>query len=232
MEIVDFFLWVCIINSIDNDLGQMFRFYSDNFPQDRYRSYEDSLRNVSLVLLNTHFSSTRPRPYVPNMIEVGGLQVKPEPSPLPDDLKKFLDDAKEGAVLFSLGSNAKSTFLPDKTVKVLLKGFSLIKQRVVMKWESDTLEGKPDNVFISKWLPQDDVLAHKNIKLFISHCGYGGVIESKYHGVPILGAPMFADQPAMAEVIVKEGWGRQIELNALTAETLKNEITEIVSNPK
>jgi glucuronosyltransferase len=107
-----------------------------------------------------------------------------------------------------------------------------VKQRVVMKWESDTLEGKPDNVFISKWLPQDDVLAHKNIKLFISHCGYGGLIEAKYHGVPILATPMFADQPANAEIIEKEGWGRKIQLNEITADELRNEINEIITNPK
>jgi glucuronosyltransferase len=184
------------------------------------------------VLLNTHFSSAKPRPYVPNMIEVGGLQVKPNPSPLPEDLKKFLDGAKDGAILFSLGSNAKSTFLPDKTIKVLLKAFSKVKQRVVMKWESDTLEGKPDNVLISKWLPQDDVLAHKNIKLFISHCGYGGLIEAKYHGVPILGVPIFGDQPDNAANIEKEGWGRKIELNTITVDELRSEINEIITNPK
>ena len=90
--------------------------FSYNFPPDRYRSYDDSLKNVSLLLLNTHFSSTKSRPYLPNVIEVGGLQVKPVPSPLPDDLKKFLDEAENGAILFSLGSNAKSTFLPKEVL--------------------------------------------------------------------------------------------------------------------
>jgi UDP:flavonoid glycosyltransferase YjiC (YdhE family) len=145
------------------------------------------MRNVSLVLVNSHFSSYHVRPYLPNVIEVGGLQVKTKADPLPEDLKNFLDNATDGAILFSLGSNAKSSLLPDKVIKELLKTFSQIKQRVVMKWETNTLAGKPDNVFISKWLPQDDILAHKNLKAFISHCGYGGVIEAKYHGVPILG---------------------------------------------
>jgi glucuronosyltransferase len=117
------------------------------------------------------------------MIEAGGLQVKPKPSPLPEDLKKFLDGSKDGAILFSLGSNAKSTFLPQDKVAILLKVFGKIKQRIVMKWESDELPGKPDNVFISDWLPQDDVLAHPNMKAFISHCGLGGVVEAKFHGV-------------------------------------------------
>jgi glucuronosyltransferase len=59
--------------------------FSFNFPSDRYRSYEESLNNISLALLNGHFSTgSALRPYLPNMIEVGGLQVHSTPSPLPE----------------------------------------------------------------------------------------------------------------------------------------------------
>lgn len=190
------------------------------------------MRNVSLILLNIHFSSSVPRPYLPNVIEVGGLQVKSKPSPLPPNLQKFLNDSHDGAILFSLGSNAKSNFLPKETVSMLLGAFRKVKQRVVMKWESDVLEGKPDNVFISKWLPQDDVLAHKNIKAFISHCGYGGLVEAKYHGVPIIAVPFFGDQPANAAMIEQEGWGIKIDLSTTTEDSLKGVIEEIIYNPR
>jgi len=62
----------------------MQNFFSFNFPADKYISFNEALNNVSLILLNTHFSSGMVRPYVPNMIEVGGIQVKPEASPLPE----------------------------------------------------------------------------------------------------------------------------------------------------
>lgn len=68
------------------------------------------------------------------------------------NLKTFLDGATDGAILFSLGSNAKSTFLAKETIKVILSVFSQLKQRVVMKWESNSMEGQPENVFISKWV--------------------------------------------------------------------------------
>lgn len=148
------------------------------------------------------------------------------------DLKTFLDEAKDGAILFSMGSNAKSVYLPAETIKNLLKVFSQLKQRVVMKWESDTLEGKPANVFISKWLPQDDVLAHPNIKLFMSHCGLGGVVEAKHHGVPILGFPLFGDQETNAASVVKEGWGVKVEFGSMTENILKDAIAEVLGNPK
>lgn len=61
---------------------------------------------------------------------------------------------------------------------MLLAVFRKLKQRVIMKWESETLAGKPNNVMINEWLPQDAILAHPNVKLFISHCGLGSVAEA------------------------------------------------------
>ncbi|KAG5674908.1 hypothetical protein PVAND_004853 [Polypedilum vanderplanki] len=206
--------------------------YNDNFPPNRYRSYDETLTNVSAVLINTHFTSAAPRPNLPNLIEVGGLQIKPKNSPLPDNLKNFLNNAKNGAILFSFGSNAKSMYLPEEKIKALLKVFSKLKQRVVMKWESDTLPGKPDNVIISKWLPQDDVLAHSSMRLFISHCGYGGIVEAKYYGVPIIGVPLGGDQASNAKKIVEEGWAIQINFEDLNEETLTEAINEILNNKK
>jgi glucuronosyltransferase len=59
--------------------------FSFNFPSDRYRSYDESLSNVSLALVNSHYGfGAPPRPFLPNLIEVGGLQVKPKASPLPE----------------------------------------------------------------------------------------------------------------------------------------------------
>jgi glucuronosyltransferase len=37
----------------------------------------DIARNTSLLLVNSHFSLNRPRPYVPGIVEVGGLHIKP-----------------------------------------------------------------------------------------------------------------------------------------------------------
>lgn len=101
-----------------------------------------------------------------------------------------------------------------------------------MKWESDSMEGQPENVFISKWLPQDDVLAHPNMKLFISHCGLGGVVESRYHAVPIIGFPLFADQPVNAATIEKEGWAVTVDMTTMTEKSFKATVSEVLGNPK
>lgn len=101
-----------------------------------------------------------------------------------------------------------------------------------MKWESDELEGKPGNVLTSKWLPQDDILAHPNVKLFISHCGLGSVAEANYHGVPIVGMPIGIDQISNADNIIKEGWGEKVDFSNLNQKDLHDAILQVLQNPK
>lgn len=126
----------------------------ENFPH--APPLDDLRHNVSLLLLNAHFSVVEtPRPYMPNMIPVGGFHIQPQT--LPKDLKIFLDTAKEGVVLFSLGSNVKSVDLPQDKVNAILKSFSKFPQKFLWKFEEDSLE-VPENVKISKWLPQRAVL--------------------------------------------------------------------------
>lgn len=83
---------------------------------------------------------------------------------------------------------------------------------------------------MTKWLPQNDILAHPNIRLFISHCGLGGVIEAKFHGVPILAIPVFGDQPKNAKAIVSDGWALELPYAYLNATTLSVAINELLTN--
>ena len=43
-------------------------------------------------------------------------------------------------------------------------------------------------------MPQNDLLGHPKVKLFVAHGGTNGVQEALYHGVPVVGIPVFFDQ--------------------------------------
>lgn len=206
-------------------------FYDYNFPQDRYPSYEDVRKNVSLLLLNTHFSHAGPRPYLQNVVEVGGLQIKTKPDPLPQDIQDWLDGAEHGAIYFCLGSNLKSKDLPAAKLQEFVKSLGKLKQRVLWKWEADTIPNQPPNVLTKKWLPQDDVLAHPNVVLFISHGGLGGMAEARYHGVPVLGIPIFAEQSQNIGSVVREGWGLDIDYTTLNEKQLSKKLKKILTDP-
>lgn len=113
--------------------------------------------NASLILLNYHTSYKDSVPLLPNMIEIGGYHVS-EPKALPKDLKEFLDNAKEGVIYFSMGSNLKSSDMPIEISNAILKALSKLKQKVLWKFETEDAAGLPENVKIKKWLPQQDIL--------------------------------------------------------------------------
>jgi UDP:flavonoid glycosyltransferase YjiC (YdhE family) len=77
---------------------------------------------------------------------------------LHQDLQKYLDEAPDGVIYFSMGSNLRSTSFPESKRNAFLGAFSKLKQRILWKWEGDTLPGQPSNVRLGKWLPQSDIL--------------------------------------------------------------------------
>ena len=75
-------------------------------------------------------------------------------------MQRYLDEASEGVIYFSLGSNVFSSNMPPEKRNMFIEAFSELPQKVLWKWESDTLPGKPPNVRVQKWLPQQDVLGN------------------------------------------------------------------------
>jgi glucuronosyltransferase len=76
------------------------------------------------------------------------------------DLQNFLDEAKDGVIYFNLGSNARSDHLPVEMTRAFIQAFSELPQKILWKWESDSLPGQPANVKVAKWLPQQDILGN------------------------------------------------------------------------
>lgn len=114
-------------------------------------------RNVSLVLVNTHYSLHGPRPTSPQLVEIGGVHIKAA-KPLPVVLQTLLDSAASGVIVISWGSNLNSSSLDVDKVQSILRAVAQMPQQIVWKWENENLPNKPDNVHIQKWLPQRDIL--------------------------------------------------------------------------
>ncbi|XP_016953607.1 UDP-glycosyltransferase UGT5 [Drosophila biarmipes] len=212
-------------------LPNMQKVFKKYFPNAR-KSMEEVMDSFSLFLLGQHFSLSYPRPYQPNMIEVGGMQISHNPKPLPEDIKQFIEGAPDGVIYFSMGSNVKSKDLPQETRDTLLKTFAKLKQRVLWKFEDDEIPGKPANVLIRKWYPQADILAHPNVKLFITHGGLLSTTESVYYGKPVLGLPCFYDQHVNVKRAQRMGFGLGLDLNNLKQEELEKAIQTLLNDPR
>ena len=54
--------------------------------------------------------------------------------------------------------------MPENIRQAFVSAFSKLKQRVLWKYETETMDNLPPNVKLSKWLPQQDVLGHPKIR--------------------------------------------------------------------
>ncbi|KAK9881060.1 hypothetical protein WA026_014405 [Henosepilachna vigintioctopunctata] len=186
-------------------------------------------QRASIILLNGDVSINDPVPKVPGMIDIGGFHIKP-PGSLPRDLEDIMNTARSGVIYFSMGSNLRSVDMPKHILASLMNVFSKLNQTILWKWENDELEGKPDNVVIRKWLPQNDILAHKKMKLFITHAGLHSIQETVYHGVPCLTIPVFIDQLSNAKRAVNAGYAELIYMEEITEERLSPLIEVLLNN--
>lgn len=130
-----------------------------------------------------------------------------------------------------MGSNLMSSEMSELKKAAFLQSFAKLKQKVIWKYEVDLPE-KPKNVLIKNWLPQNDILAHPNVKLFISHGGFLGSTEAIYYGVPIIGIPIFGDQRLNVARAIKAGWGLGLDYNNLTEASISWTINHILTNSK
>ncbi|XP_016043838.1 UDP-glucuronosyltransferase 2A2 isoform X4 [Erinaceus europaeus] len=94
---------------------------------------------------------------------------------------------------------------------------------------------KPDtlgaNTRLYDWIPQNDLLGHPKAKAFITHGGTNGIYEAIYHGVPMVGVPMFADQPDNIAHMKAKGAAVEVNINTMTSADLLNALRTVINEP-
>lgn len=196
-------------------------------------SLTELAKRTSLIMINTDNAIDFPEPLQPNMIQIGGLQIV-DPKPLPTEMDKFIASGKKGTVLMSLGTNMKSNQLGEETLINIIKTFAEIPDyNFLWKFESEVkdLPHSPSaNLMVSKWLPQNDILAHPNLKAFVSHGGMLSTHEALWHGKPIIGMPFFVDQHRNLGKAIRIGVANTVDFRNLQVEEFKRNILEILDD--
>lgn len=210
-------------------------------------SAQELEHKIALHLMNSHLALSSTRPKMPGMVDIAGIHIKPS-KPLPEDIQRFLDEAENGVIYMSFGSFLKCSMMSPEKYKTISDAFRKIKQRVIWKYENETAINLPPNVMIMSWLPQSDILAHKNVKLFISHGNIffyerssnpnlflllGGIFGSQeaiYHAVPLIIFPFYGDQQLNGNKMQQKGFAIMESMSTLTSESLVNAINRIINN--
>ncbi|KAK5638283.1 hypothetical protein RI129_012578 [Pyrocoelia pectoralis] len=201
------------------------RFFGSN-----YSSLKEIAKNASLFFMNTDPVFHKVKPLLPNVIQIGGGSYRIPTGVLPHHLMKLLDSASEGVIYFSLGSNVKSEDLSSTTRNLILETFGELPYTVLWKFESENMPNRPKNVHISKWYPQQNLLKHPNVKLFITQGGLQSMNEAIYAHVPMIVMPFYADQFFNAKRILERGVGISLDYTKLQKEDFKSAIIEVITN--
>ncbi|KAM0725023.1 UDP-glycosyltransferase UGT5 [Formica fusca] len=200
------------------------KYFGDNMPP-----AHELVSNMDLLLANFH-PFLYPHANVPGIIPIkGSRQINQRNHSLPQDLKKILDNTKEGFIYFSLGSNIKSSFLSAERLAMFLETFKKLPYIVLWKYESDLLD-QPNNVITREWLPQHAVLAHPNVRLFMYQGGLQSTEETMENGVPVIGLPVFADQHYNVKQLENHGAGKRLIITDVNEDELTETIIEVITN--
>ena len=150
--------------------------------------------------------------------------------PLPQHLANFVEAAEHGVILVSFGSILEASKMPEYKRLMMLRVFSKLKQRVIWKWETE-MPDAPDNVLLSPWLPQTSLLAHRNVKVFVTHGGAGSTQETICHKTPVVGVPLFGDQIVNVNEVVNKNVGVKVDWHGMTEEIFSEAVEEVLTNP-
>uniref|UniRef100_G1TGR2 UDP-glucuronosyltransferase n=1 Tax=Oryctolagus cuniculus TaxID=9986 RepID=G1TGR2_RABIT len=153
---------------------------------------------------------------------VGGLHCKPA-KPLPKEMEAFVQSSgEEGVVVFSLGSMVSN--LTEERTNVIASALAQLPQKVRNK--PGTLGS---NTRLYKWIPQNDLLGHPKTKAFITHGGANGVFEAIYHGIPMVGIPLFGDQLDNIVYLKAKGAAVKLDWKTMSSADLLNALKTLMS---
>uniref|UniRef100_A0A336MSB5 UDP-glucuronosyltransferase n=1 Tax=Culicoides sonorensis TaxID=179676 RepID=A0A336MSB5_CULSO len=189
-------------------------------------------KSVDLLLTSSSPFLGFTRPTVAFTVPIPFLHIKPRLQPLPEKLNKFLNAAHDGAIYFSFGTMVKLNNNKDEMISKFLNAFKDMPYKVLMKNNLILNSNDTNKIMTSNWFPQQEVLAHKNIKLFITQGGLPSIQESVYYGIPLIVVPFLADQFDNAAIVEEKGIGKAINAKDLSVATIKKTIKELIQNPK
>ncbi|XP_068831877.1 UDP-glucuronosyltransferase 2B17-like isoform X7 [Capricornis sumatraensis] len=198
-------------------------------PCGRPTTLSETMGKAEMWLIRSYWDFSFPRPRLPNVEFVGGLHCKPA-KPLPKEMEEFVQSSGEnGIVVFSLGSMVSN--MSEDRAEVIASAFAQIPQKVLWRYDGKKPDNLGPNTRLYKWLPQNDLLGHPKTKAFITHGGSNGVYEAIYHGIPMVGTPLFADQADNIARMKSKGTAVRLDLETMSTRDLLNALKEVINNP-
>ncbi|XP_005908557.1 UDP-glucuronosyltransferase 2B17 isoform X4 [Bos mutus] len=198
-------------------------------PCGRQTTLSETMGKAEMWLIRTYWDFQFPHPLLPNFEFVGGLHCKPA-KPLPKEIEEFVQSSGEnGIVVFTLGSMI--TNMTEERANTIASALAQIPQKVLWRYSGKKPDTLRPNTRLYDWIPQNDLLGHPKTKAFLTHGGTNGIYEAIYHGIPMVGIPLFADQPDNIAHMKAKGAAVSLDLETMSTRDLLNALNEVINNP-
>uniref|UniRef100_A0A0K0F3F8 glucuronosyltransferase n=1 Tax=Strongyloides venezuelensis TaxID=75913 RepID=A0A0K0F3F8_STRVS len=169
---------------------------------------DNIIGDSSFLVLNSNPFLDIPGPKTPKMVEVSGIGIK-DLKPLDEYWDKILS-LRNKTVLVSFGTLAKGIHMPSDVKNGLLEAIRKLND-ITFIWKYEEPEdgtGKDiENLVLTKWMPQSDLLNDERISLFVTHGGMGSTTELSFRGVPAISIPIIGDQMRNSKLLVRQKYG-------------------------
>ncbi|XP_041056220.1 UDP-glucuronosyltransferase 1A1-like [Carcharodon carcharias] len=186
------------------------------------------LSQTSIWLLRYDFTLEYPRPLMPNMVLVGGINCK-DRKPLPQELEVFMNSSGEhGVVIFTLGSMVSE--MPAEISNRIASALGQIPQKVLWRYTGELPTTLAPNTKLLEWLPQNDLLGHPKTRAFITHGGINGIYETICSGVPSVMIPLFGDQGYNVDHMVDRGAGVRLDIERMSSHDLVIALNTVIND--
>ncbi len=80
--------------------------------------------------------------------------------------------------------------------------------------------------------PSSHYVGHANTKAFLSHGGLNSIYEAMYHGVPVVGVPLFGDHYDTMTRVEAKGMGIMLQWKYMSEEDLYRALTSIITDTR
>uniref|UniRef100_A0A3B3ZUD5 UDP-glucuronosyltransferase n=1 Tax=Periophthalmus magnuspinnatus TaxID=409849 RepID=A0A3B3ZUD5_9GOBI len=189
--------------------------------------YSAFMADADIWLMRNDFIFEYPRPTMPNVVYMSGFQCKP-PKALPADLEEFVQSSGDhGVILMSMGTLVSQ--LPSHVTEEIAAAFAQLPQKVIWRYLGQRPASLGNNTLLVKWFPQNDLLGHPKTRVFLTHGGTNGLQEAIYHGIPIVGIPIFFDQPENLSRIRAKGGAVIVDVAEVDRQVLGQALNTVLN---
>ncbi|CAJ1071620.1 UDP-glucuronosyltransferase-like [Xyrichtys novacula] len=186
------------------------------------------LSESAIWLHRIDFTLELPRPLMPNMVLVGGINCNVR-NPLSKDLESWVS-GEHGFIVFTLGTAVSD--MPEETTSIFLEAFRQIPQKVIWRYTGKVPDNVPENVKMMDWVPQNDLLAQPGARAFITHAGSHGLFEGLCHAVPMVMLPLGGDQSDNAQRMASRDVGVMLDVLTVTTESLLQALNDVINDTR